>query len=84
MSKYPKKFTENILNGCSTAIFVKDSNLNFTYINKAFTELTGLEDSQILGKNDYDFFPTAQADIFKAIDLSVLESGIERFFKKLD
>lgn len=79
MSNHSKQFLEKILNGVSYPIFVKDSNLKFVFINEAFTRLTGLVDDDILGRDDYDFFPKEQADIFKAIDESVLITGKENF-----
>ena len=79
MSDHSKQFLENILNSSSSAIFVKDSQLKFVFINDAFTRLTGLTEEVILGKDDYDFFPVAQADIFRAIDEEVLRTGIENF-----
>jgi len=78
-SKHSKQFLENIINSCSNAIFVKDSSYKFILINDAFTRMTGVEEQDILGKDDYDFFPSAKADIFKAIDEEVINTGIENF-----
>jgi len=41
--------------------------------------MTGVKEQDILGKDDYDFFPPAQADVFKAIDEEVLKTGFENF-----
>ena len=70
---------ENIIKSSSNPIYVKDSNLRFVLINDAFTRMTGVEEHDVLGKNDYDFFPAAQADIFKAIDEAVLNTGDANF-----
>ena len=83
MSKHSKQFLENILNSCSYPLFVKDANRKFVLINDAFTKLTGVEEQDILGKDDHDFFPAAQADVFKAIDEAVLNSGIENFNEEM-
>ena len=74
-----KQFLQNILNSSSIAFFVKDSNLKFVFINKAFTQMLGLKEEDILGKDDYDFFPPDKADFFKSIDEEVLKTGIENF-----
>ncbi|MFK7809364.1 MAG: ATP-binding protein [Saprospiraceae bacterium] len=79
MSKYSKQFLENIIKSSSNPIFVKDANLRFVLVNDAFTRMTGIEAQDILGKDDYDFFPAAQADVFKAIDEVVLNTGEENF-----
>ncbi len=77
MQQPTKKFLENIINGSSCAIFVKDSNLKFILINDAFTKMTGLREQDILGKDDFDFFPPSKAEFFKVIDEEVLNSGNE-------
>ena len=79
MTQFSQQFLENILDSSSTAVFIKDSNLKFVYINDAFTRLLGLREQDILGKDDYDFFPPAKADIFKAIDEAVLQTGESNF-----
>lgn len=57
-------------------VFVKEaSDLRFIRFNKAGEELLGLPREQMIGKNDYDFFPKEQADFFTADDRKVLESG---------
>ena len=39
-------------------IFVKDAkNLKFELFNKAGEKLLGQKNSQMIGKDDYDFFP---------------------------
>ena len=79
MSKHSKQFLERILNGASNPIFVKDSNLRFVLVNDAFTLLTGIAEHDIIGKDDYDFFPKDLADSFKILDEEVLNGGEEIF-----
>jgi|GEM_PF-1043319 PAS domain S-box len=55
-------------------IFVKDAeSLRFIRFNKAGQDLLGIPRSELLGKNDYDFFPKEQADAFTAADRNVLK-----------
>ena len=57
-------------------IFVKDTDgLRFVRFNKAGEELLGYSLEDLLGKNDYDFFPGPQADFFTAKDRTVLRYG---------
>jgi PAS domain S-box-containing protein len=55
-------------------LFVKDAqDLRFVRWNRAGEELLGFSREDMLGKNDYDFFPTEEADFFTAKDRAVLE-----------
>jgi len=57
-------------------VFVKEAKeLRFVRFNKAGEDLLGIPRSEMLGKNDHDFFPKKQADFFTAKDRKVLESG---------
>jgi PAS domain S-box-containing protein len=58
-------------------IFVKDAKeLRFVKFNKAGQELMGYSLAEMIGKNDYDFFPKEMADFFTEADRRVL-SGKE-------
>jgi PAS domain S-box-containing protein len=60
---------ENIPN----MIFLKDAKeLRFVQFNRAGEELLGYSRSDLLGKNDYDFFPQEQANFFTEKDRAVL------------
>lgn len=55
-------------------IFVKDArHLRFVRFNKAGEELLGIPASEMIGKNDYDFFPKQEADFFTRKDRAVLK-----------
>lgn len=67
------KFLESILLHIPHMVFVKEAKeLRFVLFNKAGEELLGVKNSDLLGKNDYDFFPKDQADHFVAADRRVL------------
>lgn len=50
-----KNFLKNILNLNleDDFIFIKDSNLNYIYVNTKFCELFNISSKNIIGKNDY-------------------------------
>lgn len=47
-----------------------------TVLNRAGEELLGLSRTDLLGKNDADFFPAEQANAFVKADREVLEAGV--------
>jgi PAS domain S-box-containing protein len=66
-------FLNAILEHIPNMIFVKDaSELRFVRFNKAGEELLGYPRSELLGKNDYDFFSKTQASFFTSKDREVL------------
>jgi len=59
-----------------TFFFQKDREGKFTSTNKLFLEHLGLKnESQIIGKTDYDFYPKYIADVFIKDDLEVLKTN---------
>ncbi|MGM0568327.1 MAG: PAS domain S-box protein [Elusimicrobiota bacterium] len=69
-------FVDSILENIPNMIFVKDAReLRFVLFNKAGEELLGYKKKDLIGRNDYDFFPKDQADFFTQKDRKVLESG---------
>ncbi len=70
-------FLDSVIENIPNMVFIKDSeDLRFVRINKAGEELTGLKREELLGKNDYDFFPDDEADFFTSKDKEVLRSGV--------
>ncbi|GEM_PF-1007651 len=69
-------FLNAVLENIPNMIFVKDAKeLRFVNFNKAGEDLLGIKRGDMIGKNDYDFFPRGQADFFTAKDRSVLNEG---------
>ncbi|HVK98538.1 MAG TPA: PAS domain-containing protein [Dongiaceae bacterium] len=68
-----KQFAESIIENLPLMLFVKDAaELRFQRINKYGEFLLSQNRDQLIGKNDYDFFPPDQADFFTATDRAVL------------
>ncbi|HYR83996.1 MAG TPA: PAS domain S-box protein, partial [Terriglobia bacterium] len=75
-----RNFLASIFDNIPNMIFVKDAGeLRFVRLNPAGEKLIGYSENELLGKNDYDFFPKDQADFFVARDRETLSSG-ERLF----
>ena len=71
-----EEFTNSIIENIPNMVFVKDAkHLRFVKVNKAGESLIGYSRKDLIGKNDYDFFPKKEADCFTAHDRKVLESG---------
>jgi PAS domain S-box-containing protein len=68
-------FLDQIFENIPNMIFLKEAKtLNFVRFNKAGEELLGYNRDEIIGKNDYDFFPEIQADFFINKDREVLRN----------
>ena len=67
---------ESIIENIPNMIFLKDAKeLRFVRFNRAGEKLLGYKRTELIGKNDYDFFPKEQADFFIKKDHQVLSSG---------
>lgn len=68
-------FLSSLIENIPNMIFVKDAeSLRFVRFNKAGEELLGYSRDELIGKNDYDFFPEEEANFFTAKDRVVLEN----------
>lgn len=66
-------FLDSIIENIPTMLFVKEAGeLRFERVNKAGEELLGVRREELIGKNDYDIFPEAEADFFTRKDREVL------------
>lgn len=71
-----ERFLESIVENIPDMIFVKDAReLRFVRFNRAGEELLGYSRDDLLGKNDYDFFPPEEAEFFTRKDREVLARG---------
>jgi PAS domain S-box-containing protein len=69
-------FLDSIVENIPHMICVKDAKeLRFVRFNKAGEHLLGYSRTELIGKNDYDFFPRGEADFFTSKDRDVLAGG---------
>ncbi len=70
-----RAFLDSVIENIPNMIFVKDAkDLRFVRFNRAGEELLGRSREALIGKNDFDFFPEAQAQHFTEKDCAVLQS----------
>ena len=70
------RLLDSVIENLPAMVFLKRaSDLRFVRFNRAGEQLLGFSRSELIGKNDYDFFPKEQADFFTAVDREVLASG---------
>lgn len=68
-----RQLLDSIVENIPTMVFLKRaSDLRFELFNRAGEELLGTPRDQLLGRNDYDFFPKEQAEFFIQMDRNVL------------
>ncbi len=75
-----KQIIEGILNAIPVRVFWKDKNLVYLGGNAIFARDAGFADPQdIIGKDDYQMGWRAQAELYRAGDREVIQSGNSRF-----
>jgi PAS domain S-box-containing protein len=69
-----RSFLDSLIENIPLMVFVKDAkNLRFVRLNRAGEDLIGHPRSELMGKNDRDFFPDEQANAFIEKDREVLK-----------
>jgi len=70
-------FTESLLDAVPNPIFVKDSDLRFTAINRAYEEAFGIRREDYIGTltRDADYVPREVAEHWEKIDQQLIEEG---------
>ncbi|HEY8040486.1 MAG TPA: ATP-binding protein [Polyangiaceae bacterium] len=72
-SEAAERFLDSIVENLPLMVFVKEGKeLRFERLNRAGEELLGLRRGDLVGKNDFDFFPREQAEFFQARDRETL------------
>lgn len=70
------RFLDSVLENIPNMIFIKDArDLRFVSVNKAGEQLLGYTRDELIGKNDYDFFPAKEAEHLAAKDREMLDRG---------
>jgi PAS domain S-box-containing protein len=71
-------FLNSVIENIPDMIFVKKADdLSFVRLNKAAEDIIGISAAELVGKNDFDFFPKEQAEFFIGKDREVLSSGVQ-------
>lgn len=66
----------SVVDHIPTMVFMKRADdLRFVLFNRAGEQLLGIPREEMLGRNDYDFFPREQAEFFTGKDREVLAAG---------
>jgi len=72
--RHAQSFLDSVVENIPNMVFVKSAeDLRFVRFNKAGEELLGHPRAELIGRNDYDFFPKDEADFFTSKDRQVLE-----------
>jgi PAS domain S-box-containing protein len=75
-----RKMTEEIINAIPVRVFWKDRNLVYLGCNSVFARDAGFIDPKdVIGKDDYQMVWREQAELYRADDLQVIESGCSKF-----
>jgi two-component system, LuxR family, sensor kinase FixL len=64
-----------VLDHVAHAVFVKDRELRWVFLNEAAEKLMGFPREEMLGKTDHDYFPASEADFFREKDLEMFRTG---------
>jgi PAS domain S-box-containing protein len=64
-----------LLDTLTQCIFLKDQELRFLAANRAFCRSLGCSEADMIGKNDFDFYPPHLAEKYQADDRLVLGEG---------
>jgi PAS domain S-box-containing protein len=78
LERLVRKQTEeitNILAYTPAVVYIKDKEGRYTLVNTRYEELFNVRNAAIRGKTDYDIFPQAVADQFRASDTQVLTNS---------
>lgn len=71
-----ESFINSVVEHLPSMIFIKSAqDLRFVRINKTCAGVLGYAKGELIGRNDYDFFPKDEADFFTAMDREVLATG---------
>ncbi|XYH97349.1 AAA family ATPase [Sorangium sp. So ce1128] len=70
-----KELLQSIVDNSTAVIYLKDLEGRYLMINRRYAELFRVGEQAIVGRTDYDVFPSERADAFRAVDQEVLATG---------
>jgi two-component system cell cycle sensor histidine kinase/response regulator CckA len=70
-----------VIEATPDAIFVKDLEGRYVLVNEAFARFAGKAQTDIVGKNDFELYPAADARAFVAADQQVIATGRHQAFE---
>ncbi|QKQ75081.1 PAS domain S-box protein [Nostoc sp. TCL240-02] len=73
---FSSAFLHQMVNSISDPIFVKDRQHRWVLLNDNYCDFIGHSREELIGKSDYDFFPQAEADVFRQKDELVFTTNI--------
>ncbi len=74
-----EKLLQNIIDLLPVRIFWKDKDLKYSGCNKVFAQDAGMSSpAELIGKDDFQMGWKDQADLYRADDTKVMESGIPK------
>jgi PAS domain S-box-containing protein len=62
-----------VIGNAAAAIYIKDTNGKYVYVNGHFEVVTGISSVETLGHTDFDLFPIAVASTYRENDVQTLE-----------
>ena len=69
-----RQFLRGIIDNTAALIYAKTVEGRYLFINRYWSELLGLEESDVIGNTDADVFPPENAAMYRANDLRVIEA----------
>jgi PAS domain S-box-containing protein len=70
-----------VIEATPDAIFVKDLEGRYVLVNEAFARFAGKAQTDIVGKNDFELYPAADARAFVEADQQVIATGRHQAFE---
>ena len=68
-------FLNSVIDHIEDPVFVKDINHKWVLVNNSFGDLIGQNREELIGKTDYDFLDSSEADIYWEKDNEVFSTG---------
>jgi two-component system, sensor histidine kinase and response regulator len=73
---YERKLLRTLIDNMPDCIYVKDAESRFLVANAGVAMLMGVEGpEQLLGKTDFDFYPSELAELYRNDELTILRDG---------